>query len=89
MKTEMCEKIGYRLIHIWEDEWNEETKEKLKSVFENKEENDNEITLFKRDWYSIKDFDNVEEILPLSIENKGGYHVENCGYFKIKRSKGV
>ena len=92
MKTERCEQLGYRLIHIWEDEWNNnknEIKEKLKLIFENKEENDNEITLFKRDWYSVKDFDNVEEILPPSIENKGGYHIENCGYFKIKRSKGV
>ena len=75
MKTERCEAKNYRLIHIWEDKWNEEIKEKLKSVFKNKEENDNEITLFKRGWYSIKDFDNVEEILPPSIENKGGYHI--------------
>lgn len=88
MKTELCEQQNYRLIHIWENEWNNnknEIKEKLKLIFKNKEENDNEITLFKRDWYSVKDFDNVEEILPPSIENKGGYHVEKCGYFKIKK----
>lgn len=91
MKTELCEQQNYRLIHIWEDEWNNdknELKEKLKSVFENKEEIDNEITLFKRDWYSLKDFDNVEEVLLPSIEDRV-YHIENCGYFKIKRSKGV
>ena len=41
MKTERCEQLGYRLIHIWEDEWNNnknEIKEKLKLIFENKEE---------------------------------------------------
>lgn len=91
IKTDRCEQLGYRLIHIWEDEWNnskDEIKERLKSVFENKEKIDNEVTLFKRDWYSVKDFDDVEEILPPIIENRV-YHVENCGYFKIKRSKGV
>lgn len=87
MKTELCEQQNYRLIHIWEDEWNNnknEIKERLKSVFESREEIGNEITLFKRDWYSINDFDDVEEVLPPSIEDRG-YHIENCGYFKIKK----
>lgn len=87
MKTQMCEQLGYRLIHIWEDEWNnnkEKIKLKLKQIFENKEEIDNEITLFKRDWYSVKDFNDVEEILPPVTENRV-YHIENCGYFKIKK----
>ena len=87
MKTELCEAKNYRLIHIWEDEWNNnknEIKEKLKLIFENREEIGNEITLFKRDWYSLKDFDNVEEVLSPSIEDRG-YHIENCGYFKIKK----
>lgn len=88
MKTELCEAQNYRLIHIWEDEWDkdkESIKEKLTWIFKGKEEIDNEIILLDRCWYSVKDFDNVEEILPPSIENKGGYHVENCGYFKIKK----
>ena len=37
MKTELCETKGYRLIHIWENEWNNETKNKLIQIFENKE----------------------------------------------------
>lgn len=87
MKTELCEQQNYRLIHIWEDEWNNsknEIKEKLKLIFESREEIGNEITLFKRDWYSLKDFDNVEEVLLPSIEDRV-YHIENCGYFKIKK----
>ena len=27
MKSTRCEKIGYRLIHIWEDEWREKNNE--------------------------------------------------------------
>ena len=83
----MCEKFGYKLIHIWEDERDkdkESIKEKLKWIFKGKEEIDNEITLFKRDWYSVKDFNSVEEVLSPLIEDRG-YHVENCGYFKIKK----
>ncbi|MBO5142757.1 MAG: hypothetical protein J6J11_09215 [Treponema sp.] len=87
MKTEMCEAKDYRLIHVWEDEWinnKELIKEKLKCIFENKEEIDNKIILLDRCWYSLKDFDSVEEVLPPLIEDRG-YHVENCGYFKIKK----
>ena len=38
MKTERCEQLGYRLIHIWEDEWNDALKLKLKAVLEQKED---------------------------------------------------
>lgn len=86
MKTEMCEKLGYRLIHIWENEWNNETKNKLIQIFEGKEKLPDEVTLINRDWYSINQF-NVIEIIPASIEKKGMYHIENCGFFKIKGVK--
>ena len=53
MKTELCESKGYRLIHIFEDEWNEITKEKLKQIFEDKEV----ITsgIYPRTWFSLHD----------------------------------
>ena len=38
MKTELCEAKNYRLIHIWEDEWSDILKLKLKAVLEQKEE---------------------------------------------------
>ena len=38
MKTELCEAKNYRLIHIWEDEWSDNLKLKLKAVLEQKEE---------------------------------------------------
>ena len=81
MKTEMCEKIGYRLIHIWEDEWNEETKERLKQIFENKEVIDYSKML-DRCWFSILNFKNVKIYKP-KIENHSGYLIENCGYLEI------
>lgn len=37
MKTELCETKDYRLLHIFEDEWNDKVKEKLKQIFEGKE----------------------------------------------------
>ena len=86
MKTEMCEKLGYRLIHIWEDEWNnnkELIKEKLIQVFENKEIIDNE-KLLNRSWYSISQVQNKNiEILPPELIERNGFQVENCGYLKI------
>lgn len=86
MKTEMCEKLGYRLIHIWEDEWNkskELIKEKLMQVFENKEIIDNE-KLLDRSWYSIFQVQNKNiEILPPELIERNGFQVENCGYLKI------
>ena len=50
-------KLGYRLIHIWEDEWNndkDKVKEKLEKVLNNTEEivaNNKELIL-DRCWYS-------------------------------------
>ena len=89
MKTEMCEKLGYRLIHIWEDEWNkskELIKEKLMQVFEDKEIIDNQ-KLFNRSWYSIfqvqnNNNNNNVEILPPELIERNGFQVENCRLFK-------
>ena len=79
----MCESFNYRLIHIWEDEWNEETKEKLKLIFESKEVIPNE-NIFDRSWFSVNQLKNrkIELLLPKIIE-RNGYKVENCGYLKL------
>ena len=88
MKTEMCEKAGYRLIHIWEDEWDkdkESIKEKLKNIFEDKEVIDYSKPL-DRSWYSIFQVQNKNiEILPSEVIERNGYHVENCGYMKVNK----
>ena len=55
MKSTRCEKIGYRLIHIWEDEWrekNSEVKERLKLLFEDKLIAEKGIKL-SRDWFPL------------------------------------
>ena len=82
MKTEMCEKLGYRLIHIWEDEWQNITKNKLKRIFNNSEIKDS-LTL-NRDWFSINDFSHYE-IKSLKIVIRNGFHVEDCGSFILIR----
>lgn len=82
MKTELCEAKGYRLIHIWENEWNNETKNKLIQIFENKEVIDNK-KLLDRSWYSIFQVQNNNvEILPPELINRNGFQVENCRLFK-------
>lgn len=82
MKTELCETKGYRLIHIWENEWNNETKNKLIQIFENKEVIDNK-KLLDRSWYSIFQVQNNNvEILPPELIERNGFQVENCRLFK-------
>ena len=84
----MCEAKGYRLIHIWEDEWNNDKKlikEKLIQVFEDKEIIDYSKPL-DRSWYSIFQVQNKNiEILPLEVIERNSYHVENCGYMKVNK----
>lgn len=79
----MCESFNYRLIHIWEDEWNEETKEKLKLIFESKEVIPNK-NILDRSWFSVNQLKDrkIELLLPKIIE-RNGYKVENCGYLKL------
>ena len=72
-----CNQQGYRLIHIWEDEWNEQTKEKLKLIFEGKETTDYNQKL-DRSWYNNLS-GNFKELQP-EIIIRNGFEVENCGY---------
>ena len=86
MKTELCENKGYRLIHIWEDDWNNnqnEIKNKLKNIFENKEVIDYSKPL-DRCWYSKT---NNFDIIPPNTVERLSFHVENCGYLVPKENK--
>lgn len=79
LKTKLCEAQDYRLIHIWEDEWNEDTKEKL----DNKEIISNE-NILDRSWFSTNQLkDRKFKILLPKIIERNGYKVENCGYLKL------
>ena len=75
-----CNSVGYRLIHIWEDEWNELTKQKLIDIFEGKEIIDFSKPL-DRSWYNNLS-GNFEE-LPPEIIIRNVFEVENCGYLKL------
>ena len=78
-KVLKCNQQGYRLIHIWEDEWNEQTKQKLINIFEGKEIVDYSKPL-DRSWYNNLS-GNFEELSP-EIIIRNGFEVENCGYLK-------
>ena len=79
MKTELCEAKNYRLIHIWEDEWNEETKERLKQIFENKEVIDYSKPL-DHSWFSTLQIKNKSYNLSKpELVIRAGFSVENCG----------
>lgn len=91
-KTLKCNKKGFRLIHIWEDEWDknkESIKEKLIKIFENNEDlnfNDDKLIL-DRSWYNnikFKSYELIDEMEPEMI-NRNGNYVENCGYLVYKR----
>ena len=81
-------KKGYRLIHIWENNY-EEIQNKLKDIFEGKENltfTEDKIVL-DRSWYNnveIPGYKLIEE-LPPEIVNRNGYNVENCGYLIYER----
>ena len=81
-KTELCESKGYRLIHIWQDEWMDDKHSimnKLKSIIENNEIIEGEI--FDRCWYSTLQFQNYEIIEPIIII-RDGFQIWNCGFIK-------
>ena len=91
-KTIQCNKKGYRLIHIWEDEWDnnkEEIKQKLINIFTYNEKlqfNQTELIL-DYSWYNnliIPNYIFICNIPPKCI-NRNNYIVENCGYIVYKK----
>ncbi len=76
MKSMMCEAKGYRLIHVWEDEWSDALKLKLKTVLEQTEEKNTEKKL-DHSWFK---FDKEYCLSKPEIVLRNGFHVENCGY---------
>lgn len=93
-KTIECNKKGYRLIHIWEDEWDnnkDEIKNKLKIIFENNEllNFNDEILRLDFSWYNNIELKNYELV---NIENptyviRNNEEVENCGFLVYKKKK--
>lgn len=92
-KTLACEKLGYRLIHIWENDWyknKELIKQTLIKVFLNQEDLSftDKIIKLDRMWYSknqtIKNYELIEETLP-EMFKIDKYDLENCGYLIYKR----
>ena len=86
-KTIACEKIGYRLIHIFEHEWiNKQNiiKQKLIDIFNNNEEIDKtDLLILDRCWYSknikINNYILIKETLPTLVNN-----TYNCGNLIFK-----
>lgn len=83
-KTQMCQKLGYRLIHIWQDQWvngKELIKQKLINIFTNNQKIDKSRPL-DRCWYSVLQFQNCQ-IIKSQIIVRDGFSIENCGYISI------
>ena len=82
-KTIECNKNGYRLVHIWEDEWNSNKdliKQKLIDIFENKEIIDFSKPL-DRSWYNNLNTKNIlKEVIEPNEINRNGHKLFNCGY---------
>lgn len=89
MKTEMCEKLGYRLIHILENDWltkQEDIKNKLKNIILKLEKIDY-TSILNRCWYQKQEINGYrcEVILPTIEVIKTKYKtfsIENCGFLK-------
>ena len=80
----------YRLIHIWENEF-ENIKNKLIDILEGKEDLmfNEEIIKLDRSWYNnieIPGYKLVGELSPEMI-HQDKFNVENCGYLVYKRIK--
>lgn len=83
-KTQLCQAKGYRLIHIWQNQWDnnsQQIKQKLINIFQNKEIIDTS-KLLDRCWYSTLQFQKYQVIQP-QIVLKNNYYIENCGYLKV------
>lgn len=90
-KCKLAWQKGYRLIHIWEDEWEndkEEIKNKLVKIFEGKEdlnqlliEYNNKIPLDLYFNYSNNNYFNIED--PQLIK-RDKFECYNCGYLTNK-----
>lgn len=82
-KTELCQNKGYRLIHIWQNQWIDDKENvmiKLKSIIEN-----NEIikdNILDRCWYSTLQFDDYKK-LPPELISRGKCKIWNCGYLIV------
>ena len=91
MKTEKCQTLGYRLIHIFQYEWNDnqhEIKDGLISIFQNKEIIDYSKPL-NRCWYQLKEINGYKiNIIQPEIVKINKYSLENCGYLKYIKKEG-
>lgn len=91
-KTKLCNEKGYRLLHIWENEWDEnkeEIKNKLIDIFNHNEhiEAEDELIL-DRSWFNNIHPINYElvKILEPEIKNVYGLEIEDCGKLIYKKS---
>ena len=81
-------KKGYRLIHIWENNY-EEIKKKLIDILEDKENLNftGDTIKLDRSWYNNIEISNYKLVgeLPPEMINRNGFNVENCGYLIYER----
>lgn len=83
-KTKNCEKLGFRLIQIWEDEWknNREYVEHVILSYLNNKIPNFSGDLINRDYFSKLDFPEAIEIKP-TVSYSGKYEVIKTGWLKL------
>ena len=90
-KVIKCNEKGYRLIHIWEDEWISSKgaiEEKLQSIFNGAELVDFTKPL-DRSWYNNLSSDGyaLKEATAPELIRRRTFDVPNCGYLIYEKNK--
>jgi len=86
-----CNEIGYRLIHIWEDEWTnrrEDIERRLREIFESREVIDFSKPL-DRSWFNCIEADGyvLKEVTEPKLVMRNCHSVPDCGSLIYERAK--
>ena len=94
-KTMLCEAIGVKLVHIWEDEWNENPNKIKQFILEVLNGSycvdviiDNGRKLIDRSQFNKvalneKTINIINELAPVIVKRRS-FNVPNCGYFEVE-----
>ena len=83
-KVLACNQKGYRLLHIWQDQWVEncdDLKQKLVAIFQNRQIIEQRQHL-DFSWFNGPDF-NIIKIYQPQIQIRDKFQIVNCGYIDI------
>ena len=93
MKTTLCNEKGFRLLHVWEDDWTDrrdETKRRIEEALRGGglSFSEDELSL-PLEWYNgvdVQGYELVDVVPPATVE-RSGFMVEDCGYVRLRKLK--